>query len=101
MIDSKAAVMMASALAGALTFWGAMYGWGKWLQRPRLESRRDLADPDARLARIEHAVEAIALEVERLGEAQRYATRLQAERDRLPPAVFATPNPPGRSITPH
>jgi hypothetical protein len=34
---------------------------------------------DARLARIENAVESIAVEVERVSEAQRYATRLLSE----------------------
>lgn len=33
-----------------------------------------------RLARIEHAVEAIAIEVERISEGQRYVTKLLAER---------------------
>lgn len=34
-----------------------------------------------RLARIEHAVEAMAIEVERISEGQRFVTRLLAERD--------------------
>jgi hypothetical protein len=37
-------------------------------------------DSEARLARIENAVEAIAVEVERVSEGQRFATRLLAER---------------------
>ena len=37
-------------------------------------------DGEARLARIENAVEAIAVEVERVSEGQRFATRLLAER---------------------
>ena len=35
---------------------------------------------EARMARVEQAVDAIALEVERVGEGQRYLTRLLAER---------------------
>ena len=35
---------------------------------------------DARLDRIEHAVEAIAVEVERISEGQRFTTKLLAER---------------------
>ena len=35
---------------------------------------------EARLDRIEHAVEAIAIEVERMGEGQRFVTRLLSER---------------------
>jgi hypothetical protein len=41
---------------------------------------RALQAVDARLARIEQAVEAIAVEVERVAEGQRYATKLQAEQ---------------------
>ena len=45
---------------------------------------------DARLKRIEHAVEAIAVEVERISENQRFTTKLLSERsgsaDRLPKA---------------
>ena len=54
-----------------------------------------------RLQRIEQAVEAIAVEVERIGEAQRFTTKLLAERqadavDRMP----VTRREPG-TITPH
>jgi hypothetical protein len=55
---------------------------------------------DQRLERIEQAVDVIALEVERISEAQRFAARLAAER------TAAVLPPPGRaarggSITPH
>ena len=47
-------------------------------------------DGDPRLARVEQAIEAIAVEMERLGEGQRFLTRVLSERgalDReLPPA---------------
>ena len=39
-----------------------------------------LGASDQRLARVEHAVEAIAIEVERIGEGQRYVTTLLDER---------------------
>ena len=41
---------------------------------------------DARLERIEHAVEAIAVEVERISEGQRFTTKLLAERSAAEPA---------------
>jgi hypothetical protein len=40
---------------------------------------------EARLVRIEHAVEAIALEVERISEGQRFTTKLLSEQSRLAP----------------
>ena len=55
-----------------------------------------------RLQRIEQAVEAIAVEVERIGEAQRFTTKLLAERQ--PHAAARIPAVPRRepgTITPH
>jgi hypothetical protein len=48
---------------------------------------RDSTSPlaDARLARIEQAVEAIALEVERISEGQRFTTKLLSEQSRPAP----------------
>jgi hypothetical protein len=51
----------------------------------RLEPRKgveaaELAAINARLERIESAVESVAVEVERVSEAQRFASKLQAER---------------------
>ena len=40
---------------------------------------------EARLARIEQAVDAIAVEVERISEGQRFTTRLLSEQSRMPP----------------
>jgi hypothetical protein len=113
MIDAKAAVMIGSTLAGVIALWAVAYGWGKWLNRPKPESWRELfgrprasslqdsLSQDARLERIERAVEAMAIELERLGEGQRYATKLLAERERVAPPVLSAPLPPSRAITPH
>ena len=61
-------------------------------------------DPEEspRLQRIEQAIESIALEVERIGEAQRFTTKLLA--DRQPDAVArmaAMPRKEPGTITPH
>jgi hypothetical protein len=55
---------------------------------------------ETRLARIEEAVETIAIEVERMGEGQRFVTKLLTERavQQLPDAKH--PNA-GRVTTPH
>lgn len=39
-----------------------------------------ITSADARLARLEHAVDAIALEIERIAEGQRFTTKLLSER---------------------
>ena len=48
-------------------------------------------DLDARLQRIEQAVEAVAVEVERVSEAQRFSARLLAERAEPQPTYGAGP----------
>ena len=70
----------------------------------RLDVRRDSpslpqGDVVERLARIEAAVDAISIEVERISEAQRFSARLQAESmaAQLPPGRV----PEARVITPH
>jgi hypothetical protein len=52
------------------------------LRGPARPSARpgELAALDERLDRLEHAVDAVALEIERGGEAQRFTARLLAER---------------------
>jgi demethoxyubiquinone hydroxylase (CLK1/Coq7/Cat5 family) len=51
----------------------------------RRQENRPIAAADRaheeRLARIEHAIEAVALEVERISEGQRFVTRLLSERE--------------------
>ena len=64
------------------------------------EGAAGLVVDDARMARLEQAVESIALEVERISEGQRFTTRLLAERapaDR----VGSAPGPERRAVTPH
>jgi hypothetical protein len=54
-----------------------------------------------RLQRIEQAVESIAVEVERIGEAQRFTTKLLAERQTdAAPSISSKRREPG-AITPH
>lgn len=62
------------------------------LARMRMRSREQtgqLSDPgvEDRLYRIEQAVDAIALEVERMAESQRFTARLLAERLPTPEAL--------------
>jgi hypothetical protein len=55
---------------------------------------------EARLARIEEAVDTIAVEMERMGEGQRFVTKLLAERSaQLPEASKSASS--GRVTTPH
>ena len=101
MIGGKEAVAIAGTIAGAVCFWAAVYGWGQWLNRPRPDAPRlDAAEQDARLRRIEAAIEAMAIEVERIGEGQRFTTKLLAEKaSPMPPEQPSRPYRP--AVTPH
>jgi hypothetical protein len=54
-----------------------------------------------RLQRMEQAIESIALEVERIGEAQRFTTKLFAERQPDAARLAAPPRREPGTITPH
>jgi hypothetical protein len=49
------------------------------------------SDVSARLERMEHAIDSIAIEVERISEGQRFTTKLLAERT-VPPAARPDPS---------
>jgi len=55
-----------------------------WIARKRSGSAYDRVGDD-RLARLEQAVDAIALEVERISEGQRFTTKLLSEQGRAAP----------------
>jgi hypothetical protein len=80
-------------------------GFGLWaLRRMRLEQHRDpgLNDlADARLERIERAIDAVALEVERIGEMERFSAKILAARaSELEPRVPAPDPKPARTMSP-
>jgi hypothetical protein len=77
--------------SAAAIIWAVAFAWTRWLVRPREEPLIASQDHqyrlEQRLANIEHAVQAIAIEIERLGEGQRLTARLLA--DRLPQDALA------------
>jgi membrane protein implicated in regulation of membrane protease activity len=92
----------ASLIATAVGF---AVAWRRAARRARREESRLLAStPEmGRIARLEQAVEGMALDVERIAEGQRFTARLLAEvhervaRPQLPDQPVASP----RVITPH
>jgi hypothetical protein len=52
-----------------------------WTRRREQEPPKSIVAMDERLARMETAIEAMAIEVERISEGQRFVTRLLAERE--------------------
>ena len=85
------------------------FGVAWWSAKRELEIRREigfgpLARPGTDTTRLEQAVEAMAIEVERITEGQRFMTRLLAERtasERAPRERSAPPASEPRIITPH
>jgi hypothetical protein len=72
----------------------------KILRRGRSPQAADI-ESSPRLQRMEQAIEAIALEVERIGEAQRFSTKLLSERQPEAIANRAAAPAPARVVTPH
>jgi hypothetical protein len=68
-----------------------------WIRRPRPLGSLP-TDLTERLERIERAVDVTALEVERIGEGQRFLTRALSERSVVDPPRADVP---GRVVTPH
>jgi hypothetical protein len=67
--------------------------FGRRMDRQQVDAKPS-PDVTNRLERIEHAVEAIAIEVERISEGQRFTTRLMSETSRaLGADVRALPQP--------
>jgi len=66
-------------------------------RKPELKSGGVVDEMTQRLARIEQAVDATAVEVERISEAQRFTTKLLVEKGHQGPAE----NVRGRAVTPH
>lgn len=65
--------------------------------RQRAQSRVDPVFGDDHVKRLQHAIDAIAVEVERVGEGQRFVTKLMAERGLE--LSRSTPSPQGRSAS--
>jgi hypothetical protein len=89
----------------AAALWAGAYAWSQWLKHRYDDERlRELPPSIApqRVANLETAVEALAIELERIGEAQRYTLKLLEER--LPQSLGSGRSPSaegGRVVTPH
>lgn len=89
------------AIAGMITAVVIVLGIPLVIVQARKLWMRDSAAPsrsspetDMRLERIEHAIDAMAVEVERISEGQRFVTKLLADRQERV-AIPASPQRPG------
>jgi predicted cation transporter len=77
------------------------YALGRSRRRevPKPQFENDLTD---RVDRVERLMETMAVEIERLGEGQRFMIKVMSEKPAsLPGADAPGPRSPGRVITPH
>ena len=73
---SIAATLVSSLASAALVGVGVHTYWRRTVRRPDVVGRLE----QDRLARLEQAIDVMAVEVERIAEGQRFLTRLHAER---------------------
>ena len=100
MVVNSFVAILAGIAANSLIAAGTISMWLGYRARrgPRSDQVAALGERlEARLAELTRSVDAIALEVERIGEAQRY---LMLER-RSPSSLSEGRSTQGRSITPH
>lgn len=76
-----------------------IYMWRSWRRRRR-SGRYAVqmnAEQDSRFERLEQAVDAIALEIERVGESQRYQAKLLTEANMMPAGISQRAAEPARA----
>jgi hypothetical protein len=88
-------------VTGLIGSWlGAFLGARRAVRSARLNAPATNDASRAQLTELAQMVEAIAIEVERVSEGQRFTTRLLADRVPLAPSVDVRSRAPGQ-ITPH
>ena len=90
------AIMGGCMVVGIIGAWAM--GRARGIQDATKNQLREV-DTHERIERMERSLESVSEEIERLGEVQRFALKLVAERA-LPSAEAGKP-PMGRVITPH
>ena len=89
-------VLIAALITGCVAVAALAQAWATRRQGSHPSGRLDALEQ--RLERMEQAIDTIAVEVERVGEAHRFTARLLGERLQSPPPA---PRPAERVTTPH
>ena len=104
MVNDQDLINLLLVVSGALSVTTLIFG-ALWLRareralRVMLSSKSVQEAPAGEITHLVHAVDAIAVEVERISEAQRFTAQVLAEKiEPEPPLVKRSP---GRVITPH
>lgn len=95
------AVLALAIIGATIVLFPLARAWARRMDRGHAAPQLGTGDVTARLERIEHAVEAMAVEVERISEGQRFLTRVMADLHSLPgDAVHAEPARLGGEVLP-
>ena len=91
-----------SLVVGSISGWIGAYWGARRASRKAIErAQRDATQlAESRHLALMQSIETMAVEIERISEAQRFATRLLAERPAMPPVREPARREPG-IITPH
>jgi hypothetical protein len=84
---AEEALVFAGTVVGMGCLTGIVTSWLKWRTPKRIESPeivRRLDEISERLGRLDNAMDTVAVEVERISEAQRFTSKLLAERPSTP-----------------
>jgi hypothetical protein len=97
-------ITLAALITGCITLSTFAEAWGKSRRRHgAAELTPHLDAIESRLGRLEQSIDSIAIEMERIAEAQRFTSKLLADQVPLKPAQIARAAPQGdpRLTTPH
>jgi len=98
-INPNVAIPLAAAVLIGFLFPLAI-GWGRRIARGKPQPASLPADQVSRLERLEHAIDTIAIEVERISEGQRFVTKILAERPAQGAAAGSSGGPLREAATP-
>ena len=90
-------IALASLISATIVLTPIARAWGRRIEnQSKQPTLPNVAAQDARFDRLEQAVDAVAIEVERIAEGQRFVTKLLAERGQqgaLPDPARERPKP--------
>ena len=73
-------ITLAALISATIVLTPIARAWGRRIENQSKQPPLPNAQQDARFDRLEQAMEAVAIEVERIAEGQRFVTKLLAER---------------------
>jgi hypothetical protein len=99
-VNEDIVIPIAGMLFVLVLVFGSMFMYGYVKRSQRREALPRDPEADERLERMEHAIDAVAIEVERIAEGQRFVTKLLAERAPQPIGIPASTAAPIRRSEP-